>query len=210
LHQIAPYDNSPFFEQEVASIFKNGLHLLKYASVFGTLSLIGEINPDTAQQILDYKFFYNTLPKAIVITAVPKYVCVNGKKIEFSSYGGSSSKSKCPPLVEEYKKVGVMPEGHHFKRCLLDAVKGYKGMPTYYNVGAIVVGEEKDACIFYDSQTHMSDFKQENKQNYDKFIENKVNDLYKQFNTTNLESIIVQSYLQEHAWREEETLLNCF
>lgn len=211
-HQISSYyinyKTDTLYEEEINSMLKRGLYISKYSSMFGTLSLLGEINSNTVNKILNYSYYSNTPKKAILIVAMPKYVNINGKKIEFSSYKGLSAKDKAEPIVAEYKKVGFVPEMHHFKSCLFDAIKGYSEMPTYFNVGAIIIDEKNNTCTIYDAQTHLSCFNQESRQKLNEAIENKVNEMFSNLNAKSIEEAMAKAYMKEHAWREEELLFN--
>ena len=67
-----------------------------------------------------------------------------------------------------------MPETHHFKSCLFDAIKAYEELPVCYNVGILLYDEKSEEYTFYDPQTHLIGLSEEEKSQHNAAIEKKV------------------------------------
>lgn len=190
------------------SIFEYGFSISDYSTIYGTARLIGSSKANVANKILSYNYYKNIEHKLICIIALPKYVKVNGRNVEYSTYKNLSANNHIPELVEEYKKHGVLPEFHHFKCCLFDAIKGYRSMPKCYMLGAIEIDKETQTYAYYTSNTHLSSQSEHVKNLHQESVEKAIINLYKKNETTSLETIIVKSYLSEHSWREVQNELD--
>ena len=175
VHQLMPHHSSYMYQDEIRSILQNGLRVSQYATIFGTLALLGEIDGKTTDKILNYRFYPEKAKKAVLIVAMPKYVAINGENLEISSYNGLSAKDKFSVLLEEYKKTGIVPENRHFKSCMFDAIKEYSELPVCYNLGILIRDDENNQYFFYDSQTHLSESSDDDKKQHEILIDYKVN-----------------------------------
>lgn len=190
------------------SIFEYGFSISEYSTIYGTARLIGSSEENVVNKLLNYNYYINIDHRLICIIAIPKHIKVNGQNIEYSTYKNLSAINNIPELVAEYKKYSVLPEFHHFKCCLFDAIKGYRSLPKCYMLGAIEIDKENQTYVYYTSGTHLSTQSEQVKSLHQESIEKAINNLYAKNQTTSLKTIIVKSYLNEHAWREAQNELD--
>jgi hypothetical protein len=130
------------------------------------------------------------------------------KAIEYSSYFGQSAVDKPQKLKEEYQIRGSVPEVHHFKCCVFDAIKGYSDLPQTYMYGVVAINEKNGRFTFYDPKTHLIYLGDEANKTHDTMVEQKLKALRERYNTSNIEELIVCAYKQEEAWRDEELVFD--
>jgi len=207
IHQINSFNNSinnnpdeDIRIRKMKSIIKNGLHVSQYASIFGTLKLLGSSREDVANKIVDYKF-YNKETCACCIFAIPKYVNVGAKTYEYSSFKGCSSENLPEELQQEYKKNGGIPELKHAKCSLIDVNKGFDELPTYYLLGSIYETQNNE-YYFINPHIHLSEMPKYEFETFRNNLGKKILETFDSFNTDDLCKIFVKSFLKEEPLRD--------
>ncbi len=210
IHQINNFDdfnNQNHKEVEMRkmhSIIKSGLRVSQYASIFGTMKLLGSSKDNIANKIVNYKF-YNNQSFVNCLFAIPKFIKIGEKSYEYSSFNGKSSADIPTELEAEYRKHGGLPMLRHAKCCLLDVIKGFDELPNYYLLGTIY--KEKDNSFYYiNPQTHLSELPKESYAKFCQKIDEKLQAVFKSSQTNDIKQIIVKSYLNEEAMRDQEFL----
>lgn len=187
---------------KMGSIAKNGLNV-DYGSIYGTMVLHGDTkNPNTKE--LFEKFYHSYLAEGAFVKCllvIPKYVNYQGEKIEFSTYKGQTSFNLHPDIEAVYKKNGGLPSRHDVKCCLLDVAKGVGSVSTSFILG-FLVKSNKNEYVFFDPKTHYSNFSQEQLEDFESAIENKVEKVVNQYQTTDIPTIVVRSYLKDREYIE--------
>ena len=167
----------------MSDIFKHGFDVNGYPTVFGTMSLLGSSNNHkSASNIVNYNYYSNQKNKIICLLAIPKYVIVDEKTIEFSSFNGTSSKMPDKDLDTLYKKHGYSPDLHDYKCCLLDLIKSRLNLPRCYTLGAIEIDHQSGQYIYYNNDTHLSYQNNDFKTQLNQDIEKKTLSLFKKYN----------------------------
>lgn len=192
-------------ELVMSHIFKEGFDVNGYPTVFGTIALMGSsMIGDVVSKMVNYDYYRSQKDKIICFFAIPKYITICGRKVEFSSFNGTSARLPDQELVIAYKNQGLMPEFHNFKCCLLDAIKGHANLPKCYNLGAIEIDTENGKYTYYNSGTHLS-YQDENfKLHHARAIEEKAVSLFKKYGTTDLKKVIIGEYKKDIAWLNEQ------
>ena len=122
VHKIYDFDewgkninNQNTVLKNMEGIIKSGLSISKYPSMTDTSSHIGIISPDKVDDILNYDYPWPVPQQAIVILAVPKYIDINGEKIDFTT----------PEYSGQYK--------HAYDQCDFNAIH------TAFTLGTVIV-----------------------------------------------------------------------
>jgi hypothetical protein len=212
MHHINDYDEDNTFKpgdklrkSKMESILKNGFTISRYASIFGTMILLGVSKKISADDIINYKYYHNDRT-ACCIFALPKYVNVEGKKVEFSSFNGVSSYEQPKELFDEYDRQNLNKIiRHHIKSCVFDAIKGFGELPLCYNLGMIY--EDKNGKFYYiNPHTHLSEKNNEELKAYNADIEKQILNAYEKFGTKNKAELIVKAYAEEEKYRDDDYL----
>lgn len=129
---------------KVDGIMKHGLNLDgaqgygNYGSINGTARFLGNSRHVDVSRISQYDFFSRSKNVNSIIIAIPKYIKVFGKQVEFSSY------------------KGVMKNcSQHIKDCLYDLVKGYY-LPVEFILGHQIVNQGTGAVTLNLNEKHLS------------------------------------------------------
>lgn len=113
-------------KKRVDSIMSEGLNLEgtqgygSYGSINGTAKFFGNSKDVDVEQISKYDYFSRSDTVNSIIIAIPKYIDVYGRKVEFSSFGGTMKHAS-----------------QHIKDCLFDIAKD-----TYLPVEFILAHQE--------------------------------------------------------------------
>ena len=208
------YRGQELIDYKYRNIVKHGFEVDNYGGIGGTAKLIGSSKMDIADELVDYSYYGGIENKKILVMAIPKYIEGFLSKIEYSSYNAPSLKENrrrfrevAGNLKTEYGKKHIMLSGHHLKRSLFDALKGYKGLPNYYALGFICSNEKTNEYEFIYNQDHLSHLsKQENKE-YDSLMRQKLDEAYEKYGTRKPEELIVQAYEKECGewWNEKDS-----
>ena len=215
VHQINDYRDDFFnvhgvnaIKKRVSGILKHGLNINKYSTLSGTSTLLGTTATLDAEKVFAYDYYKGLSCKALCIIAIPKYVYVDGKKIEYSSYKGQAAWDFPEDLTKEYvKELKSRPEFHHYKCSLFDAIKNYRELPGAYLLGIVQLEEEIGRFSFVSPNTHLSMLEEDEVEDHYAKIENEIKALYDKYGTTKTETIIVKAYKElEQYYQESEDL----
>lgn len=210
LHQISDWgdyliDMDKIVDYRISSILENKLKISGYACLCGTAKLMGSTKEVSAKDILDYRY-YKMDTIAVCLIAIPKYIEVDGKKLEFSSHNGHNSWNLSQELLDEYvKKFGHLPDRQHMKSSIFDVVKRYNELPKCYMLGVEIMDEKDNKFEFVESKTHLIDKNDEEKKLHDKALADEVTKLYEKYNTKDMTQIILEAYKEELPLREAES-----
>lgn len=204
VHQINSWqhgggDKEQIIEGKVNGILNNGLSLYEYSSIFGTTIFLGSTNSDVSDAIIDYDYHHDSSYPTCVI-AIPKFVNIDGKRVEYSSF-----KSNSPEAFQEinkaYRDEKLMPTTDHKKANLFDVVKGSSMLPVYYILG--VKMEDEQGFSFVENSAHLMNSNDQEYQNYEEKVAEKICSAAKNFGTTNPIELMIKAYRQEEKWRED-------
>lgn len=192
-------------KRRVAAIIKNGLLLDAYSTLTGTTQLVCNTQNIKLDKLFEYNYYNCATYKALCIYALPKFISIDGKMVEFSSYKGLTSYDFPKELMEEYKRQTSVPVRHHLKCSLFDAIKGYGSMPKHYSLGVLQFEDEK--VSFIKTSPHLYEMDEAMQQLHNRTMERKVKNLYEKFGTDKTEEVIVKAYMEEEKWRDEQALM---
>lgn len=214
LHQIYAVsyereDRNLSLSDRISGIMKNGVSSFRYPSITETTRFAGVITKDDCvektrvKDLIDY-CYYNTDDKYICILAIPKYVYVNGEKVEFSSFQDVAGFSAGVPqdLRDAYAKVGktdISAKG--VKYSLMDAI--YSDCADKHLVlGILHVKEKENHYGILLSNEHLFN-NQDEKQKYNHNSANKIQRLFEQYKTNDVAKVIAGE------WEKEKYYLDC-
>lgn len=187
-------------QQKIDGIFRNGLRIGDYSSLFGTTNLACVSSSLDADLILDYDYHHEqTFPTCVI--AIPKYIFVDGEKVEYSTYK-SNSKGVREEIRQAFEQKNINVDGHHLKRSIFDAIKGYRNLPHHYVVG--IVRKEEKGYSFVENLGQLKNANDEQYQNYQNVIAEKIKQAYQEYNSKNPIDLIVKSYQKEQKWRDAQ------
>ena len=191
---------------KIKSILKHGFFISNYSSICGTARLLGSSKQAKVDEILDYRYYQNHSDISICVIAIPKYIECNGKKLEYSSFEGKSNHDLDDKLRESYGRlIKYIPDSHHRKCSLFDAIKGYKELPKCYFLGVLKMNYQTDEYEFINPETHLI-FKNDSEiKLHDKEVVDKITALYDKHQTKDMSEIIVKSYKEEESIRSAES-----
>lgn len=210
LHQINDYyddvnnlNGASVVKHRVESIVKNGFSISKYSALSGTAKLVGDTNTLNIDNVLDYEYYKKLDCVATCVIAIPKYIEIDGVKVEYSSYQGKDSWNFPEQLTREYEKVSrYKPELHHYKCCLFDAIKQHNDLPMCYMLGVLQMENNKNKYSFIQTTAHLSSLGQQEVKEHNEYVRGLVRRLYEKYKTKENEKIIVKSYLEIQPYYE--------
>ncbi len=204
---------------KINSILNNGLSISKYASLCGTARLIGSSEGFNVDSILDYNYYNGHEDISICVIAIPKYIEINGEKVEFSSFNGKSNHDIDHDLRQLYAdETKYIPDAHHRKCSLFDVVKGYKDLPKCYMLSVVNLNYVTDNFEVINPGTHLI-FKGVNEfKNHKAGLAGHVVKIFEKYNIKigkdkrdtqkQIATAIVNSYKEEENLRYEENLFD--
>lgn len=168
------------------SIFANGLYLnnssffsVPYTSINGTSKYLGTTNSLNVDDIVSYSYNHDqNRDRVVVLLAVPKKIEYKGSEIEFSSVDGVHE-----IYDEKFKNTAEFKEA--FKDCndmrytklsLLDCTLG-SSVPKEYVLAAQKISPSEDKASFIENNKHLSNLKEIEKTDFNKKLENKLEDI---------------------------------
>lgn len=131
-------------QMKIENILRVGLNLDgtqnygRYGSINGCARFFGEANAVDVTNIVNYDYFSRGKTKDTIIIAIPKFININGKYLEFSSLNGTM----------EHKS-------QHDKDCVFDLVKG-SFLPVEFILGYQKVEKLTGQVIFSENDKHFS------------------------------------------------------
>ena len=209
LHQVnGYYDNmlklhgKEIMLVKMNNLMQTSLNLSNYSSLSGTSMLKGSTKDINIDSILNYNY-YNDDYKVICIIAIPKYINIDNEMVEFSSYKGIDAWEISEELSNKYKKeIGYIPSVNHRKCSMFDAVKQLDDLPKEYMLGVLIINNKENEYKFFKSSTHFGFLSQEEQENHNKDIATKIKNLFKKYNTKDIEEKIVKEYLKLEKYYE--------
>lgn len=167
-------------DQKTFGILNEGLRLdlhpvYRYSAMRGTTCYYGTNYKIDLNEVLDYVYDRANDPiKRVVIFAIPKYIEIDGQKVEYSSYKGACTPSRCTPEVKEdlenaYKTINHNINGnHHTKFSLFDCtLSEHMVIPKEYILGVQQYDTEKDEYSFLINENHVSLMEPETRMEFD-------------------------------------------
>lgn len=216
LHQINDYNDginnlygSDAVKCKIFGILDRGFYISRYSALAGTAKIIGSTRDIDVEDILNYNYYGGLDCRAICVVAIPKYVEVDNKLIEYSSFNGQDSWSFPEELTNEYKKtLNYSPELHYFKSCLFDAIKSYKELPKCYMLGVLHMEEKDSKYSFIEEESHLTNLPKDLAEKHLIKVEDKIKNLYKKYQTTDTKKLIVQSYIADQKYYDDLDVLD--
>jgi len=204
VHHVRDYAKNPYdthgeqpITSKINSILKYGFKVSEYSSIGGTMMNLFESNNIDIDKILNYKFYTNQDLTTKILFAIPKYIKVKDKDLEFCSHNGKTNVSEMTDLIQKYKeKTGEIPCYKHFKFCILDAIKKHYYLPQEYILGFLLAFNNKDCYEFINPHTHLMYGGKESFDKHQKQVEEKVIDLYFKHGK-NVDDIIISEQIQD-------------
>lgn len=157
-------------DKKTFGILDSGLSLcshptFRYSSMNATSVFLGNSKDLDVNKIIDYTYDQRHVTvRRVIVLAVPKYINIEGKKVEFSSYKGAANFQSCstPELKNEIEQGYIRNNlyeysrgTHHTKFSLLDCtLSGF--IPKEYIIGCQQVDLNKGEYSFLDNETHVS------------------------------------------------------
>lgn len=175
--------------QKIESILKNGFSISKYSTICGTARLIGSSKDVQIDEILDYNYYNTDANKSISVIAIPRFIEVDGQQVEFSSFNEKSNHDIDKTLKDIYfQETRYLPDAHHRKCSLFDAVKRYNELPKCYMLSVVNFNYITDCFEIINPLTHLI-FKNEDEIN----------------NHKNGMSVCVKNLLEKHNVKANES-----
>ena len=195
-------------QEKIDSIKSSGLHIYPHATILATLAFIGNVKDVDVQKIVDYSFSKDGGDIDSFIFAIPKYITVDGKKVELSTIDGQScvgfDKFEHKELTEKYlKEFGQKPIVPECKFCLLD-VFDLTDLSNLFCFGVQHV--KKDGSVnFEQNEKHLALLPEHEKQKLMSEMEAKTKKAYKRYGTENLCDLIVEAYAEHKRYLDSCT-----
>lgn len=183
-------------EDKIDGIKRYGLKVYPYPTLAGTTWFMGNASKIIVDKIVYYQFVESSKVNQSFIFAFPKYIYVNGEKVEYSSLDGEGAnllaKGLKNRLVEAYnKKYEYLPMPPETKFCLYD-VLDYMHIPNIFCLGMQTVSENE---FSFEMNTKHFCFANDNDKNKIlNRLENDTKAAYNKFGTTYLPDLIVDAY----------------
>ena len=166
---------------KISEILKIGLDLdgnrdrCPYGSINGTAKFMGEAQSVSIEDIINYNFLCSSRFVNTIILAIPKYIQLNNRRTEFSSFNGK------------------MDDFSPFKKsCLLDISKG-RYLPPAFTLGYQLIDRKNNTVKFWQNNKHFSqlpvDAQEQIMQGFSTKIINVINDCKTNHNAESLESV---------------------
>lgn len=168
-------------DSKTFGILREGLSLclnpsFRYSSMNATTVFIGNTKDLDVNDIVDYTYDQRHVQlRRVMVFAIPKYININGTKVEFSSYKGAVSLQSCEtPEIKSEIELGYIRNNlscsygslHHTKFSLLDCtLSSY--IPKEYILGCQQVDLDKAEYSFLDNETHVSHLTSEQRTAFD-------------------------------------------
>ena len=196
-------------EERIRGIKVSGLELNHYPTIHGTAFFKGtpqELNIEN--DIVDYKFLGDDDILTSFIFALPKYITVNGQKVELATFDGRGVEAlddKDSPLYQAFanRQTGFasVPKDPITKTCLLDTM-GYYSLPNCFCIGMQSISSKGDSFIFEFNPVHFSLLSNEKQEQILAILENDAIDTCKRLKIDSkklsdkreLAKLIVESY----------------
>lgn len=207
VHQINNYKNyldsgEDVLQKKICGIIDDGLRLGKYSSIFGTTNLVASSLERNVDPVIDYNYYRNS-DFPILVVAIPKYIDVDGKKVEFSSYKNNTEGAR-EEIKNEFRSNGIYESNHNVKSCLFDVLKGYSNLPKHYILGIFTQNDNEYSYI--ENKEHLKNLSNVDFQKYKDCIANKIKNKYAEFSTDEPLTLMVKSFQKEQKWRDEQLL----
>jgi len=207
LHQLGDVDQDllnagisreVLYERMVESFAKNGLDI-RYGALAGTARFVGNCININSQDVLRYAFDRSVPHNAVAIFAIPKYVDIDGRNVEFSSVEGKSIQDRVfyQNLKILYGQNGMTLAESNMKCCLYDVVKG-KNLPSMFLVGIQEVDKQTGTIAFVDPHTHMTELSDQEREEIGEALSQKVETAYEEYGTTIIGELLVKSTKKEY------------
>ena len=200
IHQVCSHKTFLFdtIEEKIKGIKKYGL-TIDYPTICGTAAFMGNTQDIDVDKIINYSFSNKETQFSSFIFALPKYVKVDGKNVEYSSIDGkacSYSYNEQPDkLMQKYKSCCTfMPKMPTIKFCLFDTIN-YSEIPNCFNLGLQTIDSNGNIAFEFNTN-HISCLNKTEKQIIFDKIEQDVEYVYKKYGTKNLIDLIVKAYLE--------------
>ena len=208
LHQIgdvdfdylrAGYSREVLYENLIVSILKNGLQVGKYGALAGTAKFIGNSTVVNPQDILRYSFDKNIPHNAVAIFALPRFVEVDGKEVEFSSISGKSIEDQTlrENLQTFYNQNGLSVAQGDMKCCLYDVVK-QKFLPNAFLLGVQEIDRKTGKISFVDAGTHIFEKDDKTKKEFEEKIVQDIKRAYAKYGTDVLDELLLGATKKEY------------
>lgn len=207
--------NDEIVQDKALSILVNGLYLnrssyfsLTYSSLNATSIYACSSSNPKLDEIIDYSYNINkNRNRAVVLIAIPKKVGYKGNEIEFSSIDGVHQISD-----EGFKSNEMLKE--MFKGCsdfrftrmsLMDCTLSYV-VPKEYILGVQKIMPEQDKASFIESKSHICNMTNEQRMEFDKNLENKLESIGLKENGENAIDIMAKKSKEDNEYNERRLL----
>lgn len=189
-------------ERRVEGIMSSGLDGGDYCSIFGTTKFACSSKDLDANPILNYDYHHDsTLPTCII--SIPKYVEIDGKKVEYSSYKSNTDEA-LKEVQDAYRERWHVVDGHHQKSNLFDVVKGMQNIPKYYTLG--IIQKDGEGYSFINSPENLRFATQEEYKNYQQKVAGIVKSAYERYSTQDPLTLMIESCKKEITYLEDKML----
>lgn len=206
VHQINDWehgggdDKEAIINGKIEGILNNGLSVNSYSSIFGTTIFIGSTSQPVADAIIDYNYHrVDSYPTCVI--AIPKYIEIDGKQVEFSSYKSNSEQAK-QEIAKAFQDAHLFATPDHRKSSLLDVVKGSSKLPTYYILG--IKKQTEQGYEFVENTQSLKNSNEQEFENYKQKVAEKICHAADVYGTTNPIEMMLKSYKSEEKWREDQ------
>lgn len=205
VHQINGYrsyweSEGDIIKQKVDGILKYGLRLSDYSSILGTTNIACSSSDLDPNPIVEYDYHHQSSFPTCVI-AIPRYIEVDGKQVEFSTYKYGSENVR-GEIRNYFNNNGIAIDGHHLKSSLFDVIKEYNQLPIHYVLGVLVKREQ--GFVFIENSEHLKNTNADQFQAYQTSVASKIKKAYSEYGTEDMHQLIFKSYQKEQKWREAQ------
>ena len=206
MHEICEYaygDDKDTVENKKRNILARGLRFSRYGSIVGTTKMIGEVGTLSIDDIINYSYYKERSGvRTSLILAFPKYITINGEKVEFVTYKGTTTRDGDPKIIAELKdlyakgaKYGAVPsEGEDMKYCMLDIAVKYGDLPTIYNLGIQEVDLDRGTFAFLSQGEHYSQKGAEYRKEFDESLEQACLAEIESLGANNFHDLLIKSW----------------
>ena len=152
--------------------------------------------------VIDYNYYRNS-DFPILVVAIPKYIDVDGKKVEFSSYKNNTEGAR-EEIKNEFRENNIFESNHNIKSCLFDVLKGYNNLPKHYILGVLI--KNGNEYSFVENNEHLKNLSDADFAKYKDCVANKIKTKYDEFSTEEPLTLMIKSFRTEQKWRDEQLL----
>lgn len=148
-------------DEKIKGIKISGLELNDYPTIHGTAFFKGTPQKlDIENDIVDYKFLCDDEILTSFVFVLPKYITVNGQRVELATFDGrgvevldDKDSHLYKAFVNRPTKFASVPKDPITKTCLLDTMD-YRSLPNCFCLSMQSISSKGDSYVFEYNPDH--------------------------------------------------------